>query len=124
MDSHELQKQTILQSISASEIKSHSYTKIPPTLNIFPSLSLHISGRKRITSGRKISSRVMCALVSDKLAGNPLQSFLCRRGQDKEKKLFEMIQKISNNIMFPFPFYPFLFVYWFCFLICCFLNCR
>ena len=98
MDSHELQKQTILQSISASEIKSHSYTKIPPTLNIFPSLSLHISGRKRITSGRKISSRVMCALVSDKLAGNPLQSFLCRRGQDKEKKLFEFWTDIRQYL--------------------------
>ena len=98
MDSHELQQQTILQSISASEIKSHSYTKFLPTLHILPPLSLYISGRKRIASGRKISSRVMCALASDKLVGNPLHSFLCRKGQDKEKKLLEFWTDIRQYL--------------------------
>ncbi|VDI26949.1 Hypothetical predicted protein [Mytilus galloprovincialis] len=65
------------------------FTFIGPLPKIPPSMSTYISGTKRINTGRKATGKVMIALAAEKLAGNPLQSYLYESRKTREIRLLE-----------------------------------
>lgn len=65
------------------------FTFIGPLPKIPPSMSAYISGTKHINTGRKATGKVMIALAADKLAGNPLQSYLYESRKTREIRLLE-----------------------------------
>lgn len=82
----------------SSSAKTPSFTTIRPSLDIPPSLAQYISGNKRIKTGKKLKSKVMCALASDCLAGNPMQSYLNKNGQAVDEKLLEFWKDVRQYL--------------------------